>query len=65
METWSLSRKKLTEFLKLTIAKRFKEDTLVEVREVSIGEFNIRVGHVNPQVKPRYFTVKVTQTRGE
>ena len=59
MEAWSLTRTRLTKFLRDAVIKRFNYDPLVQVVEISKGEFRVKIMHMDGRVKPRFFRVKV------
>jgi len=63
MEAWSLHRKRLSEFLRGAVDKRFRGDPLVETEFVSAGEFRVRIHHMDARVKSRSFVIKVIQEK--
>jgi hypothetical protein len=60
IKSWALNKKRLVKLLKDTVVKAFNHDPLVEVHDLSAGEFRIRV---NSAVGSRYFRVKVVQEK--
>jgi hypothetical protein len=62
MQAWSLSRKRLTQFLREKVARDFANDPLVEIHEISNGEFRIRIGEPSG-AGPRYFRVKIIEEK--
>ena len=61
MQTWSLSRRRLTQFLREKVARDFANDPFVEIYELGSGEFRIRITYADEKI--RNFRVKVVEEK--
>ena len=62
IQSWALDKKRLVKLLKNTVIKSFAHDPLVEVHDLSSGEFRVRVNGATGQM-PRYFRVKIVEEK--